>query len=191
MTLIHEPGSVREIQYFRSKVDGKYPIIYWGSVEEQIAEATAENLRLSSSSIHTVKPLYLYSEYCPHTNPEEDPKYDGLDDLLDEWMARNCAGLSSKDGITLWWKNTQRGYTAIPLYVEFNRVMSEYEDAHSGNVCLESPMGSCCEACTEGDEDFGFEPEACRRQEYARERWNDLWDRVSPEGLEDLRRDRE
>lgn len=185
MTLVHEPGSTRHIDYRAGRnADGTYKVTRWGTVEEQIAEATSRNLELSSSVPHTSKQLYMFAEDCGHEYPDANPKFDGLDDLVDAWMDRNCGGLNRRDSIELYWRNISRAHANIPLYIEYKAAGDEYGDLHSGNVCLDEPMGSCCTECTEGDDDSGYEPEGCRRQEYARDRWDEFWDSVSTDASE-------
>ena len=165
----------------------KYPayyggtLQYWGDIESQIREATAENLSNHSSVHHTEMNLYVYVEDCPHSTPETDEKYEGVDDLIDEWVARNCAGLTSTDhrfghpAWQLWYKQRKRAIANIPLASEYYRLMSEWEDLHDGRVCMASPTGSCCRGCTDGDEDFGYEPGGCQRQHFAKEAQEEFW----------------
>lgn len=188
MSIVMEPGTVRAVHYLRPRTtDGKYPVTYWGTVEEQIAEATAENARATSSRNHKQMQLYTYTEDCEHSNPEDDEKYAGVDDLVDEWMARNCPGLERRPGDdidihSLIWKNKKRAYAVIPLANEWWRAQNAYDDGHAADVCLGNPMGTCCTACTEGDDDFGYEPGACSLATNLREEYDAFWDRVSPEG---------
>lgn len=189
MSIVMEPGTIRAIHYHRKRdADGKYPVTYWGSVEEQIAEATAENARATSSRDHRMMQLYTFQGDCDHTNPEDDDKYDGVDDLVDEWMARNCPGLEWARGDTigihtLIWKNKERAYAVIPLVNEWRRAQETYDDTHNG-VCLESPAGECCVECSDGDDD-GHEPGSCYLPDRIREQYDDFWWRFSPAGIAD------
>lgn len=155
---------------------------FYGSREEQLNEVFNE-LRSRWSQLHHV-PMQLYSlmEDCPHQNPEGDERFDGVDDLVDEWMQRNCPGLTSADWM-LYYKNAQRARLTIPLVAEYDRAMSEYEDLHSGNICLGSPMGHACQGCTEeeGESDFGIEPGGCLLPERARQEWDDFWASLDPD----------
>lgn len=189
---VPEPGTVRRVHYFAKKgADGRYPVTYWGALEEQIAEATADNLRAHSSTDHTMIQLYTMAEDCGHVNPEYDDRFAGVDDLADEWMARNCPGLdrhaSSRVEWDLYYRNRNRA-SVIPLVAEYWAADSWYHDTHS-TVCLESHMGECCERCADFDPDFGAEPEPCRRQDNAREAQSEFWDRFSDDGLEHLARE--
>lgn len=179
--LVHEPGSVR-----RRRVNGQYRVTYWGSVDEQIAEATAANARATSSHDHRMIPLYTWMEHCGHPNPENDDRYRDVEDLADEWMRRNAPALTYRDG-DLYWKNLRRAHASVPLYVEWRRAQDEWDDMHGAAVCLASPMGECCEVCADGDED-GYEPGDCRLPERVREAYDDFWWRVSPEGIADRAR---
>jgi hypothetical protein len=187
----NEPGLIRSIRYHVGKgADGRYPVVYWGTLDEQIAEATALNLRAHSSIDHKMIPLYTMAEDCPHLNPEHDERFDLVDDLVDEWMARNCPSLDRNSASTVEWKlyylNRQRA-AVIPIVAEYWAADEWYHENHS-SVCLESYMGDCCERCADFDPDFGAEPMACRRQDDAREAQADFWDRFSPEGVESLAR---
>lgn len=160
--------------------------------DEEIRRATRQNLELHSSSSHKIIDLYSFTEDCPHPNPEQDDKYDGVDELVDEWMERNCAGLSVQDLYKLprpWpvtydfiFKNRRRAENNIPLYIEWRQAMLDYEANH-GRVCLLSPMGTACVICSEGDDD-GYEPSDCYRQSRAREAYEEFWDLFSSENLE-------
>lgn len=182
--IVHEPGTVRQIHYMRGRQeDGKYPVTYWGSIEEQIAEATAANARATSRHDHKMMPLFTMTEDCGHPNPEDDERFRDVDDLVDEWMRRNLPAMSWRDG-DLYWKNKRRGEAVVPLYAEWARAQGVWDASHSGNVCLDSPMGECCTVCTDGDGDFGYEVEPCRLAAVVRDKYDDFWAMVSPEGRE-------
>jgi hypothetical protein len=55
-------------------------------------------------------------------------------------------------------------------------------------VCLDTPTGSCCTACTEGDDDFGYEPSECDLARTIREEYEQFWYQVSTEGVADRSR---
>lgn len=195
MNIVMEPGTIRTVHYYRKRgADGKYPVTYWGTLEEQIAEATLANAHAVSSADHKMISLYTTQEDCPHTNPEDDEKYDGVDDLIDAWMARNCPGLKWEpwDDISihpLIWKNQERAYAVIPLANEWRRAQDVFDDTHNG-VCLDDYQGQCCTECSEFDPDYGSEPGACRLSETIREQYGDFWWRASPEGIADRERER-
>lgn len=191
MTLVHEPGTIRRVHYHQGRTDnGKYPVSYWGDVESQIVEATEANTLRTSRMLHRTMPLYRMSDDCGHANPEEDDRYRDVEDLVDEWMRRNTPGLTWRDG-DLYWKNRRRGEASVPLYVEWDDAQAAYQDVHVGNVCLDTPTGSCCEACTQGDDDFGYEPGECLLPTELREDYDLFWWRVSPEGVADRERQKE
>lgn len=180
-TIVHEPGTLRAVLYHaRRDENGNYPKVYWGTLDEQIADATQQNLENHSGSRHKPMELWTMADDCGHTNPEDDDKYDGVDDLLDAWCARNIPGLSYTDG-NLYWINRKRGEQIIPEYAAFSQAMAEYEGNHN-TVCYLNPQGTCCTGCTDGDDDYGYEPGSCYRQDDARAKQADFWDRFSPEG---------
>jgi len=168
---VPEPGSYRFRGWNR-----KTPSV-WGTLEEQIAEATAANLAAHSGFEHEPMNLWTWVEDCPHKNPEEDSRFEGVDDLLDAKMAELYPGLTYRDGKG-YWDRRNHCMSLIPLYVEFHEAMEKWEPDHDGNVCLLSPMGSTCkgDGCMEGDEDSGYEPSPCRRQERAKEAQWEFWD---------------
>jgi hypothetical protein len=172
-----------------------YPITE-EQMEDRIRKTTAENLLEHSSQGHVQQDLWTWAEDCPHTNPEDAEKYEGLDDLVDEWMQRNCAGLSfedvrkSRDLWDLYTRNRRRAEDNIPLYVQYRVELTAYEAIHSGWVCMDenSYMGTCCLGCTEGDEDSGYEPGSCRRQESAREAQEEFFSLFTADWFEVLAR---
>ena len=184
---VNEPGSVRRVQYFaRRGADGKYPVTLWGSLEEQIREATARNLEEHSNAKHVMSPLWLMADDCEHVNPDEDERFADVDDLIAAWMDRNCPGLrGAYRGVEwdLYYKNTRRAYAVIPLAAEYQRKKDEYDDGHN-RVCYDNPMGDYCEACTEGDDDSGYEPARCRRRDEAQEQYSEFWWRFSAENTD-------
>ncbi|WP_136057284.1 hypothetical protein [Microbacterium sp. K24] len=185
MSIVKEPGTIRTVHYNRAKgEDGRFPVTYWGTLEEQIAEATAANARSTSSHDHRMQSLYTYVEDCGHLNPEDDERFEHVEDLIEAWVSHNLPMLAWQRGDehvihTLRFKNRQRAYGVIPIAAEWHRAQEDYDDQHVGTVCLASPMGECCTECTEGDEDFGYEPEGCRLAERVREEYDDFWDRAS------------
>lgn len=151
-----------------------------GSREEQLQQVFTTLRAQWSQTTHAPIELYTMAEDCGHTNPEEDERFDGVDDLIDEWMERNCAGLRISDDWLLHYRNRHRAALVIPLVAEYERAMREWEDNHSGSVCLASPMGSTCGGCNEDiDSDFGLEPSECDMPEKAREEWDNFWALVS------------
>lgn len=173
--ITHEPGSLRRLGHWGE------PNKTWGTIEEQIADATRANAEQWSRRGHDTMQLFMMEDDCPHTNPDEDDRYDGVDDLIDEWLA--SIGLSgirwtSRDDTErqLYWKNRQRAGTVIPLVGEWWRAEEEYGANHN-RVCLLNPMGTACSDpdCHEGDDDFGIESGGCRLQERAREAWDEFW----------------
>jgi hypothetical protein len=188
MNLVHEPGSIRHVHYLSGRdADGKYPITYWGDVDEQIAEATLENAKATTRLSHVPMPLYAYAENCEHSNPEDADRYRDVDDLVDEWMRRNTPCLTWRDG-ALYYKNRARGEASVPLFVEWRAAQDAYDDVHQSGVCLDSPQGTCCTACTEGDDDYGYEAGACALPQQVRNAYDDFWWRVSPDAIADRAR---
>ncbi|TDP92366.1 hypothetical protein EDF62_1572 [Leucobacter luti] len=201
----HEPGTVRRIEYGRCGPDGKCPVVHWPSVAVQVAEATEAISRELSAARHTSMQLYSMSEHCGHTNPEDDEKYDGVDDLIDDWLQRNCMmepgwpaweGSLSTLGAAryaiqnargrLRSRNYDRAVAVIPLANEWRRAQDWYDDNHSWNVCLASPQGTACAGCLDDedvDPDYGIESGACSRAELAFERRNEFWDRFTEDSL--------
>lgn len=205
MPIVHEPGTVRSVNYQGTRdADGKYPTKYWGSVEEQVAEATAFALRDSSSDGHKPEQLYTWASDCGHSDPEEDEKYDGVDDLVDAWLVRNCGiepdwpsypvqGVQSPEYAAytaqrdLRFKQVRRAEVTIPLVAEYNRAKARYDEDHEGDVCYATPSGTACKGCYvahEVDPDYGIEPFDCARRQRAKERRDDFWWLFSPEGAE-------
>ena len=205
MPIVHEPGTIRSVNYLGARdADGRYPTTYWGSVDEQIAEVTALSLRDSSSDGHVDEQLYTWASDCEHLDPEEDDKYDGIDDLVDSWLLRNCriepgwpsfpsGGSRSPEYADyevkrdLRYRQARRAEVAIPLVAEYQRVKSQYDDDHGSVVCYASPMGTACKGCYAAhdvDPDYGIEPFACDRQLRARERRDSFWWLFSHEGAE-------
>lgn len=176
--ITNKPGSVRTVLYHRRDENGKYPVVYWGTIEEQVKEAQAKNREFMFSGTHEEMKLYTMAEDCPHSNPDEDEKFDGVDDLIDAWMERNCPGLQESRDYTLKWKNRERAIAVIPLAAEHERASHEYHDTHN-TVCLEGYMGTCCLACTEGGDDWGYEPEPCRLGDKLRDQNEEFYDAIS------------
>jgi hypothetical protein len=178
----HPEGSFRR---YRSERNGG--AVLWGSLEEQIAEATADNLRYSSGLDHQPMDLWTWAQDCGHENPDDlldEDRYADVETLIDAWMARNCAGLTSWNGSKDWemhghlyYRNRQRAVANIPLAFEYYQKLEAYEELHVGAVCKhpDSYMGTTCRACTDGDDDFGYEPSGCRRQENAKENQDMFW----------------
>lgn len=167
--ITYEPGSLRRLGHWGE------PNKTWGTLEEQIADATRANAEEWSRHGHTTMQLYMLADDCPHTNPEDDERFDGVDDLVDEWLER--LGFTRADMWTrLWTLNRHRALTVIPIASEYERAQREYETNHS-RVCLLEPMGTACSDpdCHEGDEDYGIEPGGCRLQDRAREAWEEFW----------------
>lgn len=185
MTLVHDPGTIRQIHYFRPKVDGRHPVTYWGSVEEQIAEATAANARTTSRHDHRIIQLYRLAEDCDHENPEQADRYAGLDDVLDAWMQRNTPGLTWRDG-DLYEKNRRRAEVSVPLYLEWQAADTAYFADH-GFVCLLTPLGTACVGC-QGEQEEHYEDTGCDLADRLREEHDEFWWRVSPEGREERAR---
>lgn len=176
---IPEPGSIRSVNYHaRRDENGRYPVTYWGTLEEQLADATAENLKAHSSVGHHDAQLYSFVDDCPHSNPEEAEKYEGVDDELDAWRERNLAGLTWKDG-SLYYKNEKRARGVIPLLAEYEKAHETWENCHTGSICLLMPMGTYCPGCDEYADDMaaddGIDPYDCRRQDDAKEAQDQFW----------------
>lgn len=157
------------------------PNTLWGTVEEQIAEATRVNAEQWSRRGHRLMPLYAMEGDCPHTDPEDDERFDGVDDLVDAWAARLGLGdtpgsRATSGGWALWWKNRARAYAVIPLAAEYELAAIEYSANHN-RVCLLEPMGEACSDpdCHDGDEDYGIEPGVCRLPDRARDAWDEFW----------------
>jgi hypothetical protein len=178
---VHEPGSYRSLVF---ALDHSYVARYWGTLDEQIAEATAENLKAHSGLEHKPMNLWTRNEDCGHPNPDEDEKYDGVDDLLDEWWKRNFpASLTYKDG-DLYYRNRRRGYGVVPEYAAWRKALADWQAVHDGGVCLDQYQGTCCIGCDNGDDDFGHEAGECYRSYRAREAQADFWWLFSPENNE-------
>lgn len=152
-------------------------VSFHGSREEQLRRIFTTLRNEWSQQEHRSIQLYKMADDCGHRNPEEDERFDGVDDLIDEWVARNCGGLS-KDEWLLFYKNSRRAAAVIPLVAEYDRTMAEWEDLHSGDVCLASPMGTACGGCADVDSDFGIEEGGCELQMRAREAWDEFWSLV-------------
>lgn len=145
--------------------------------DEEIAAVLAELRERHSSAGHRMEELYTFTEDCEHINPDDDPAYDGVDDLVDAWIEQHLFGLTYADG-RLYWRNRDRAYGVIPLAAALDRAEREFGDQHN-RVCLASPMGEHCATCDEldgeGGEDFGFDPSGCRRTARAREEREEFW----------------
>jgi hypothetical protein len=170
--IVHEPGTYRGTVVTGSR---SYERTYWGTLDQQIREATADNLRLHSGLEHKPMDLWTMAYDCGHQNPEDAEEYEGVDDLLDEWWKRNFPeSLTYKDG-ELYYRNRRRGYYAVPEYAAWLQADNAWQDVHGDGVCRDSYQGTCCAGCTEGDEDFGYEPGDCDRQYLAKEAQNEFW----------------
>jgi hypothetical protein len=167
---------------------GKFEPSKWGTVDEQIAEATAANLRAHSSIDHTSQDLWTMASDCGHTDPcDDDTRFRGVEELIDStWERDNVNGLSWKDG-DAFYDARRASRRTIWSAVFMDELDSAYHDIHDGGVCLKKYQGTCCMGCTEGDEDFGFEVGACQRQERARESFDEFWDAFSVDAIEYLR----
>lgn len=162
MNTFHRPGQVFGYQSQH------------GSREEQLRQLFRSLRAEWSQAEHSTTQLYTLTEDCAHRNPEEDERFEGVDDLVEEWMDRNCAGLRPSDW-NLYYKNRARAAACIPLVGEYDRAMSEWEDLHSGSVCLGTPQGTACAGCADMDSDFGVEEGGCELQTRAREAWDEFW----------------
>ena len=186
-TPANEPGTYRYSYLSTNRT--------WPSVEEQVKEAQKENLKNHSSYYHELKPAYFRD--CDHIDPDGDPKYEDIDDLTDEWLAKNCLfdGTEKRAPIKspewdIYYKNWIRAQKAIPLVAEFGREKDHYDDNHNYDLCLLSPAGVFCGGCQENDwEDsaFGVEVGGCWRQETARDEHTDFWSLFSEDNLDRLR----
>ena len=192
---VRDPGTIREVKYHLGRgPDGKYPVTRWGTVEEQVAEATLANARALSGAEHQPMELFSFIDDCEHINPEEDERFYDVEDLIDAWLERNCLMGSDYPKFNstiphaermmqhrLKHINHERAYAVIPLANEWRRAQGEYDDVHSGQVCLASPQGSVCRGCLQDEgrdpdsSDDGFEESGCLRQERARERQREFW----------------
>ena len=194
--ITHLPGTVRLLTDER----GRTTTTEWGSLDEQICEATTANARQLAAGPHVTTQLYSFAGDCGHTDPEVDSKYDGVEDLIADWLQRNCligpdfTNRRPGDDRDYWARidlnarNTSRAYAAIPLASEWKRAQEAYDGSHS-HVCLVSPMGTACLGCLsdEGidpDDSDGINPFACRRAEAARERRDAFWHLFTAEALE-------
>lgn len=176
--IVREPGTYRG-----------YPHQYWGTLEEQIREATAENLKAHTGSSHTPMKLWTYAYDCAHEDPEAAGEFDGVDDLLRAWEEKNLFGLTHKDS-DLYYKNHARHRYAIPEYAAYYAAKDEYDSAHDSSVCLLSPQGTCCKGCTDGDDDFGYEAGDCYRKDRAKEDQDEFYYLFSIENFQDMARRR-
>lgn len=193
--IVHEPGTIRQVHYYRGRgPDGKFPVTSWGSVEEQVQEATAAAAQLLAGSRHQPMELFSFIDDCGHQNPEEDERFDDVEDLVADWLERNClmgvkypnfdASIPHQQRMVmhdLKYRNSRRAYAVIPLANEWERAQADYDDTHAGQVCLASPQGSVCRGCIEDedgdpdDSENGFEPSGCVRHIRARERQGEFW----------------
>jgi hypothetical protein len=167
----------------------------WGSIEEQVKEAQRANLNAHSSQGHGQEPSYWME--CECKNPDNEDKYDDIEDLEDAWLVRNC-NFTDLDSMRrspiqspewqLYYKNWKRALVSIPLVAEYYREKEAYDEAHSFDVCLNSPTGLYfCPECQENgyeDSAFGVETGPCTRQENAREAYTEFWDLFSEDWLD-------
>lgn len=133
-------------------------------------------------SRHRPIELYLSIHDCPHVDPYEDERFDATEDLIDEWLARNCLmepdwpfetpGLTWDERQvrrTLRFKNSQHTYAVVPLAGERHRAQVEYDLLHV-DYCEASPIGTACLGCLEDkgidpyDPDPPIEPGPCSRR---------------------------
>lgn len=185
--MVGEPGTKKLAWYYHRDI-GEYP-----SIEQQVKEAQAHNREFYSSSSHNPVQLYTFEEDCGHTQPLDDEKYADIDDLRDEWL--ESLGLTMKNpyerASTMYWaywdlwnRNARRFSTVNPLAYEFDEAQGEWEDSHSGNVCLLSPSGEkACSYCNADDLDYGegvSEP-YCRLNADLKEAEDEFWWRASNE----------
>lgn len=170
---VQEPGTYRG-----------YAHRYWGTLEEQIADATQVNFEMHSGTKHVPMELWMWDHDCPHTSPEEDEAHEDVSEgLITDWMARNTPGLTWRHG-DLYYKNRKRAEASIPAYAAWSKAQREYDDVHDGGVCLDNPMGSVCLGCSEeGGGDDGYEPSPCVRNLDAKRAQDDFWWNFSPEGI--------
>ena len=156
------------------------------ALERQIRAATRENLERHSSVPHKDMQLYDRTEDgCQRRNPDQE---DGLPwDDLDDYIAADFDRLNPEHAALL--ANYRRSYDERRPAYEAKRehratflqaqlldlMQALYDDEHTGDICLHSPQGTCCVVCTDGDEDFGYEPGACSRREDAIESYAEFW----------------
>lgn len=165
------------------------------SIEEQVKLAQKHNREKYAKKNHSPVQLYMFQSDCEHSDPEEDEKFDGVNDLEDEWVER--LGLTTENpykiGSTEYWsyydllsKNRQRARSVIPLVAEYYRAQEEFDEQHSGQICLLSPMEVGCEYCDEDELEYGegVTSPGCSLEADLREEYEEFWYGVSAEKKE-------
>lgn len=154
-------------------------------LEEWLQEATLENARRWSRAEHDrgEAQLSLFTDDCGHPNPEDDPKYDGV-----EFFQHRVADAKWSYTTLSFARRAVNPYTVAfmeaaaavhPIVAEFDEEMSEWED-HHGLVCDLSPAGTICRPCAEAhgewdDGDDGMEPSGCHLTNDVREAYDEFW----------------
>ncbi|BDZ52694.1 hypothetical protein GCM10025867_49350 (plasmid) [Frondihabitans sucicola] len=131
------------------------------ALERDLQAATSANLHDSTSIGHEMQPLFLSSEQCEHADPAQDARFASLLKLRRDYL-RELTHYDSHDAF-------QAAYDAHPLADEYEALRREYDDVHVGTVCTQTSAGDFCGACTEGDDDYGFEDAPCLRSFNARQ----------------------
>jgi hypothetical protein len=152
-------------------------------LEAWLQEATLDNARRWSKAGHADAQvmLSLFTDDCPHRNPENDPKYDGVEFFQGrvtdaKWNYDPRFRRRPADPYTLAFM--EAAAAAHPLVAEFEAAMSEWEDAHGGLVCELSPQGTICRTCAEAHDEWdedGMEPSGCRLHDDVVEAYADFW----------------
>lgn len=173
----------------------------WPSIERQVKEAQAENREKYAQSSHKPVQLYTMLGDCEHEDPDDMDKFDGVEDLEDEFLDRIGLGhenpYSSPGEYEMYWawvrlkmKNLKRAAAVIPLVAEYNKASDEYQDTHGSGVCLEDPQDLACSYCDQDALDYGdgVSDPGCDLNYEVTEAWENFWDAVSPEGYEYIQR---
>lgn len=165
----------------RTSVEGPMPS-YETLLERWLQEATLANGRRWSRAAHGKSEvmLSLFVEDCPHLNPEEDPKYEGVE----FFQKRVTDARYNYD--RRWQRRPPDPYVLAfmeaatslhPLVAEFEQAMCDWEDSH-GIVCTLSPQGTVCRECAEAREEWdddGMEPAPCYLHDDAVEAYGEFW----------------
>jgi hypothetical protein len=168
--------------YDRSRTSTLGPMpAYEDLLEAWLQAATRDNAKRWSRAAHADQVmLSLFTDDCPHRNPEGDPKYDGVE----FFQARVYSARYNYD--RNWRRREPDPYRLAfmeaaaelhPLVAEFEQAMIEWED-HHGIVCDLSPQGTICRTCAEAHyewDDDGMEPASCRLHDDVVEAYGDFW----------------
>lgn len=155
---------------------------YEDEFEAWLQEATLANAQRWSQAAHAEAQvmLSLFTEDCPHPNPENDPKYDGV-----EFFQRRVTD-ARYNYDRRYQRRPANPYTVAfmtaaaavhPIVAEFEQAMTDW-DANHGVTCQLSEMGTICRTCAEAHDEWdddGMEPSGCRLKDDAVEAYGDFW----------------